>query len=107
MTKVISPKPPIWISARIINWPKTFHLAKVSNTVRPVTHVALVAVKNASIKFVALPPFAAAGNVSRKLPKIITAAKLITVKRIGDKIVSFIFLIIFVLEQLLMLFNVF
>ena len=66
---VINPKPPIWIRASITIWPNNVQCSKVSNGTKPVTHVALVAVKSASKKDV-YPFLEASGNNSSIVPTI-------------------------------------
>ena len=45
--RVMMPKPPTWISARMTTWPKPDQYTGVSTTISPVTHTALVAVNSA------------------------------------------------------------
>ncbi len=49
IVKVIKPRPPSWISARIITWPVIVKSLPVSSTARPVTQTAEFDVKSASI----------------------------------------------------------
>ena len=76
---VIIPSPPAWIRQSITNLPKGVKKLPVSFTVRPVTQVALVAVKTLSTN-VALPaPVVAIGKLKSNAPIIITDKKLKTI----------------------------
>ena len=73
---VISPSPPIWTRHRITICPKRENSVPVSLTTRPVTHVAEVAVKRASIKEIGVPFGEASGIASKIVPTKITVRKL-------------------------------
>ena len=62
------PRPPTWMSERMIPWPKIVKSWGVSRTISPVTQVALVDVKRASIGEIPSGPGEAAGRVSRIVP---------------------------------------
>ena len=49
------PRPPICISIKITIWPNIVNWIDVSTTINPVTHTALVLVKNESTKLSQLP----------------------------------------------------
>jgi hypothetical protein len=57
--------------------------------VNPVTVTADVAVKSASKKFVTVPAFDAAGNMSRKVPRTIRAVKAAAINCVEDSLDSF------------------
>ena len=57
--------------------------------VNPVTVTAEVAVKRASKKFVTVPAFDAAGNMSRKVPRTIRAVKAAAINCVDDSLDSF------------------
>ena len=75
MAIVTTPIPPIWISEIITNWPNKVQWVAVSKTIKPVTHVALVAVKSASMKLVLWELVAEIGSISKKVPVSITPRK--------------------------------
>ena len=72
---VIKPRPPIWIITRMTHWPKSDQWVKVSTVTRPVTHVALVAVKSASRKVVVWPSFAEKGIKRSSVPTVMMIKK--------------------------------
>ena len=76
MIMVINPMPPICIISKMTSWPKTDQCENVSNTTRPVTQVALVAVKKASTNPVHSPDEEERGRHNRKEPDSITKRKL-------------------------------
>ena len=73
---VMMPRPPIWIRQRMTACPKMLHEVTVGTTTRPVTHVAVVEVKSASIKGVKLPVADDIGSMSKSAPIKIAAMKL-------------------------------
>ena len=73
---VITPIPPICISVMITPCPKYDQYVAVSCTMRPVTQVADVAVNSASENGVIPCPFEDIGNISSRVPSIISAKKL-------------------------------
>ena len=85
VVKVIRPSPPIWISSKMTILPNIDHLMYVSNTIKPVTQVALVAVKRQSKKLVACPSLELMGSIRRSVPAKITMAKLMAIIRIGSE----------------------
>ena len=72
---VITPRPPTWISARIITCPKYDQYVAVSTTTRPVTHTADVAVKRAVPNDVNSPLLAEMGSMSSSAPSTMTMTK--------------------------------
>ncbi len=64
------PKPPSWMSARITTCPKGLQWLAVSSTTSPVTQVALVAVKRASMNLVPCPSAEAIGSMSSPVPTL-------------------------------------
>ena len=75
--KVMIPNPPNWIKIKIIICPKCVNFVPVSTTVKPVTHVAEVAVNSESINDRRLP-FTAWGSISKTVPTNIIVKKLKT-----------------------------
>ena len=73
--KVMIPIPPSWIESRITTCPKLVKYVPVSTTVRPVTQVADVMVKSASMKPIE-PPVVACGSINTNVAARIYAAKL-------------------------------
>ena len=71
----MKPMPPIWISTRITSCPMILQCLKVSNTTRPVTQVALVAVKSESRKLVHCPSLEENGRLSIIAPDNIVRKK--------------------------------
>lgn len=71
----MNPRPPTCISASIMICPNTVKVPAVGVTERPVTQVAEVAVKSASMKFILFPCFVDIGNKSKSVPKSMTAKK--------------------------------
>ena len=69
MTKVMNPKPPIWMSRMMTIMPKAFQCTAVGTAMSPVTQVAEVAVSSASKKSVHSPLLEEMGSASRKVPK--------------------------------------
>ena len=82
---VISPRPPTCISTRITAWPKYDQCEAVSTAESPVTHVALVAVKNAAIKSTS-PLLEAAGMHKNAVPTIIAANTLMAIIAAGGSL---------------------
>ena len=78
VASAMNPNPPICIRVMITICPKSEKDVAVSSTTRPVTQVADVAVKMASINRMLFPLADAAGSESRIAPMIITAAKPVT-----------------------------
>ena len=74
--KLIKPSPPVWIKIKIIVFPKSDQWERVSVVVKPVTHVAEVAVKMQSKKFVVFPSLEDIGKNKIKLPNKIIIKKL-------------------------------
>ena len=66
----MSPRPPIWMSVRMIAWPNLVKWLPVSTTMRPVTHTADVAVNSESIG-VMCPPTVARGVANSRAPTTI------------------------------------
>jgi hypothetical protein len=79
--KVMIPSPPHWMRSRTTHWPNRLKRLPVSTTTRPVTQVAEVAVNKASIG--GRVGSAAAGNISRAVPMIISPAKVRTGRLAG------------------------
>ena len=80
------PRPPVWISVRIIVWPNRVNEVPVSVTLRPVTQTAEVDVNRASTKFNPLPvPVVAWGKRSRPAPAKIIARNPKTVAGPGER----------------------
>ena len=72
---VMKPRPPIWISTSTTNWPKKDQCVPVSTMTRPVTQLALVAVKSEGMKPVASPPAEDTGSISSSVPAMTTRKK--------------------------------
>jgi len=82
--KVIMPNPPIWKRKMVMTWPKTLRSLPISMTTRPVTQTEEQDVNRASTK--RRSPFDADEGSQRRIPPArITAAKLKTKIRVGDK----------------------
>jgi hypothetical protein len=73
---VMIPNPPICIRNNITIWPNIEKSFPTSFTTRPVTHVALVAVKKASIGLNECPGLELWGSDNKNPPMIITRRKL-------------------------------
>ena len=71
--KVIKPSPPTSIKRAITACPKPVQWVAVLTKVSPVTHVALVDVKNAVIKLVRSPLTVAQGKSSNSVPLTMTS----------------------------------
>ena len=67
--------PPIWIRARMINFPRKVYRVAVSTTASPVTHTALVDVNKASVKLIGM--VVDIGIISSMAPAKIKNAKLV------------------------------
>ena len=82
--KVMIPRPPTWKRKIVITCPGTVRSFPISITTSPVTQTAEVEVKRASTK--ARWPLEAEKGSQRKIPPVkITAAKLRTNIRVGEK----------------------
>ena len=77
VVKVIKPNPPICIRTRMTSCPNNVKYEPVSTTMRPVTHVAEVAVNKASTMLMWLPTVAS-GSRRSPVPIKITKMKLAT-----------------------------
>ena len=73
---VMIPRPPICIRIKMTICPNKLHADTVGTTTSPVTHVAVVAVNNASINGVACPLAELIGKVNYILPAKIAIKKL-------------------------------
>lgn len=71
----MTPRPPIWIIARMTSSPKVDQWVAVSTVTRPVTQVAEVAVNSAVSRSVDSPGSAASGVIRAAVPAAITTAK--------------------------------
>ena len=80
----IKPSPPIWMSAKITPLPNMLHSVAVSRTISPVTQVALVAVKSASIGSANAPSADEIGSISSSPPMRITTKKPSMIVLVGD-----------------------
>ena len=72
------------MSSRIMNWPNKVNSRPVSNTTRPVTHTALVAVNKASTK--EMPAGVANGSNSSMVPMQTNRKKLKTKASAGCRV---------------------
>jgi len=75
--KVIMPNPPALNKINITHWPKCEKKVGVSFTIKPVTQVALVAVKMASTSPILSGPLVDRGKLKRIVPIIMATKKLI------------------------------
>ena len=75
IVKVITQRPPIWISIRMTNWPKKDQWEKVGTVTSPVTQTEVVAVNSASIKAVLVPPAEETGSIRRSAPQSMDTRK--------------------------------
>jgi len=78
---VITPRPPVCIRKRTISCPLRVKVSENGTDTRPVTQVAEVAVKRASVK--PIPLYVEFGNNSRAVPMVIIDKKLTTKIRFG------------------------
>ena len=83
---MINPKPPTWIISNMMIWPKRVNSSPIpfAYVDRPVTHVALVAWKIASIKLPHWPFLWAKGKHNKNAPKTMTPTKDRITRRYGD-----------------------
>jgi len=88
--KVIIPKPPACIRHNITSLPNGEKVAPVSLTIRPVTQVALVAVKRLSTILSRALLSVASGKLKRRLPTTMTQKKLKTISCGGFNLTFFI-----------------
>ncbi|GAA0848442.1 hypothetical protein GCM10008915_57690 [Bifidobacterium pullorum subsp. gallinarum] len=73
--KVIKPSPPIWINIIMMTCPKVENTLPVSKTTSPFTHIADVAVNNASSRPTELPVEEEWGSASNAAPININVKK--------------------------------
>ena len=82
---VITPMPPIWISARMTPSPNPDQYVDVSTTTSPVTQIAETAVNNAVPSPVRSPLSEATGSISRMVPTTVASANPATTTRPGRR----------------------
>jgi hypothetical protein len=85
----IIPNPPICIKKARITCPVLDQWVAESTVVKPVTVTAEVEVKSASKKFVTVPDLDATGNMSKKVPRRISAVKAAAINCVEDSLDSF------------------
>lgn len=81
VVSVITPKPPIWISIRMMNFPSMVNAVAISKGVRPVTQTALVETNKASIKEIRIRPLL--GDINKKVPIRMMIKKLVAIIKAG------------------------
>lgn len=72
---VMKPRPPIWMSTSTTACPKNDQCVPVSTMTRPVTQLALVAVKREGIKPVTSPVAEETGSIKSSVPTMMTRKK--------------------------------
>ena len=81
--KVMIPKPPIWMRARMTTWPLKEKTLEMSTVARPVTQVAEADMKSASTSPMSYPLFKTQGRARRYVPVRMTPRKLTTKRSAG------------------------
>jgi hypothetical protein len=79
------PKPPTWISSRIVACPSGVQYVAVSTTASPVTQLALVAVNSATFRGVSPPPARIPGSMSRAVPRVMSTRNETVTVRAGGR----------------------
>ncbi|MGP5731971.1 hypothetical protein [Arthrobacter rhombi] len=80
----MTPKPPIWIRARMTTWPKPVQYVGVSTVMRPVTHTDDVAVNKASKASAPPGPRLEIGSISSTVPMTSAVKKPATIAKAGE-----------------------
>ena len=93
---VIIPMPPSCESTAIIKSPNVENVVPMPTESRPVTHVALVAVKSASMPKFQSPPAFETGRESSSVPMAIATANATTTRRYVETPVSFLWVFSFI-----------